>query len=117
MATMKKGRTEVVTFRLTAAERSRLAAAAASASMSESAYLRALIDGSAEKIVQIPIDGSRLDAISHELKKSGTNLNQIARRTNRGERIAPAEFAAAMDEHRTAAKRLSDFIDETRPAR
>lgn len=114
---MKDGRTSVVTFRLTAPERERLASAAASASMTESAYLRALIDGSAERIVQIPIDGARLDAISHELKKSGTNLNQIARRTNRGDRIAPAEFASAMEEHRAAARALSDFIDETRPAR
>ena len=107
-------RSKIITFRLTPAEHRRLNAAARSAAVTESAYLRALIDGRTVKIIQLDIDGGALDSIMHELKKSGTNLNQIAHKLNRGGRSIPEELAQAMSAHRIAAEKLSAFIDETR---
>lgn len=112
---MSANKTELVAFRLTPSDRRRLSAAAASASMSESAYIRAVLSGRGVTIVQIPIDGARLDALMRELKKSGTNLNQIARWVNRGGKPAPGELAAAMAAHRAVVDAVYDFIDETRP--
>lgn len=112
---MDNNKTELVAFRLTPAERRELASAAASASMSESQYIRALLSGRTVQLVQLPIDGARLDEVNHELKKSGTNLNQIAYRLNRSDNTALAEVADVLAAHRAAAKNLSDLIDETRP--
>ncbi len=112
---MTDKRTERVTFRLTEAELKGLHSAAASAHMSESEYIRVLLSGNAVQIIQLPIDGARLDEIRHELKKCGTNINQISYRFNIGDAVAVDEFNNTMRAHRAALQHLTDFIDETRP--
>lgn len=111
------GKTARFELRLSPSEAATLDRSARRAGLSRSDYVRSLIDGRTVRLVQANIDAERLDALLHELKKQGSNLNQIARRMNRGERIAPDEFAAMVEEHREAARKVADFIDETRPGK
>lgn len=104
-------------LRLEPSERATLERAARKAGMTPSSYIRALISGKRVQIVQLDVDGKRLDEAMHELKKSGTNLNQIARYLNRGRAtLSQDELDDAMRAHRDAAERLASLIDETRPA-
>lgn len=111
----KDNKTEFVAFRLTPAERRKLASASASANMTESAFIRALLSGRIVRLVQVSIDGARLDALHLTLKRTGGLLNQLARMANRGQKAPSAELDVALLAHRKAASDLSDFIDETRP--
>lgn len=103
--------------RMTPDEAARLDRSAKKAGLSRSDYVRSLIDGRTVQLVQVNVDVSRFDAILHELKKSGTNLNQLAHRLNRGESATLAEFNAMVEEHKRAARKVADFIDEIRPRR
>lgn len=110
----KSQRTNRLTFRLTPEEKALLHSAAASARLTESSYIRLLLANNEANVTRINIDGARLDGIMHELKKSGTNLNQLAHRTNRGTSIPREELVATLHAHRAVVGKLSGFIDETR---
>ena len=77
--------------------------------MSPSAYLRALATEGRRPVV---VDLGRVDDVLHELKKSGTNLNQIAHHLNRGDRFALAEVSDALESHRRAASAVEALVEE-----
>lgn len=108
-------------IRLSAAERQKLRRAARRAGLSMSDYVRSIInadDGSgAVQFVQMNVDEKRLDDLLHELKKSGTNLNQIAYKLNARGDIDLGEFSDAIRRHGRAASDVTDFIEELRPRR
>lgn len=108
-------------IRLSAAERQKLQRAARRAGLSMSDYVRSIInadDGSGTvQLVQMNVDEKRLDDLLRELKKSGTNLNQIAYKLNARGDIDLGEFGEAVRRHRRAASDVSDFIEELRPRR
>lgn len=68
-------------FRLTEAEAVRLAKHAAKAGVTESDYVRTLINDPAHVFVT---EGGTLRGIYRELKRQGVNLNQIAYAVNAG---------------------------------
>lgn len=108
-------------IRLSAAERQKLQRTARRAGLSMSDYVRSIIsadDGSGTvRLVQVNVDEKRLAELLHELKKSGTNLNQIAYKLNARGDIDLGEFGEAVSRHRRAASDVSDFIGELRPRR
>ena len=63
------------------------------------------------------VDEKRIADLLHELKKSGTNLNQIAYKLNARGDIDLGEFGEAVRRHRQAASDVSDFMEELRPRR
>lgn len=83
-------------------------------------YVRSIInadDGSGTvQLVQMNVDEKRIADLLHELKKSGTNLNQIAYKLNARGDIDLGEFGEAVRRHRQAASDVSDFMEELRPA-
>lgn len=111
------GKTERFEVRMTPAEAKLLDKSAKSAGLSRSDYVRSLIDGRTVQLVQVNVDAKRFDDLLHELKKSGTNLNQIAYRLNSRGDIDLAEFARAVERHKQAASAVTEFIDEIRPVR
>lgn len=108
-------------IRLTTAERQKLQRTARRAGLSMSDYVRSIInadDGSGTvQLVQVNVDEKRLADLLHELKKSGTNLNQIAYKLNARGDIDLGEFGEAVRRHTQAASDVSDFIEELRPRR
>lgn len=116
-ARKKDGKSVRFECRMSPREAAVLDRSARRAGLSKSDYVRSLVDGRTVHLLQLNIDGERFDALLHELKKSGTNVNQIARRLNRGDKVVPEEFSAMLAEHREAARKVSDFIDEIRPGR
>lgn len=106
-------------IRLGEAELRKLRRCASRAGLSMSAYVRSLINadagGSAVRIVQLNVDEAKLDALLHEMKKQGTNLNQIAYRLNARGSVDGAELHAALERHSEAASALADLIDGLRP--
>ena len=107
-------KTDRFEIRLTEAERNWLSDMAESAAMSESQYVRCLINDFSPKIKRLNIDESRLDEVSRELKRIGSNLNQLTRRVNSGVPVAPEDMAAALESHHAVAIKLSELIEETR---
>lgn len=104
-----------ITVRITEQARSALCAAARSAGMGLSEYLRALIEGRTLDVVVTNVDGGRLDRLTLELKRSGSNLNQIAHCLNRGDRVSAEELTDVLGTHRRVLSEVSSFIEETRP--
>jgi len=65
-----------------------------------------------------PLDRRTALAIEEQLRKVGTNLNQIARRYNSGQVVADAELAAALEAVTEVLARTSrTFRDTSRAAR
>ncbi|BAK45827.1 hypothetical protein [Eggerthella sp. YY7918] len=108
-------KSEWFALRLSQGEKKKLERAATSAHMTKSEYVRSLIAGSSVQIIQLNIDGKRLDELLYALKKSSSNLNQIAYRANKGDIPDLREVQETLAFHRFAAETLSRFIDETRP--
>ncbi len=108
-------------IRLSSAERQKLQRSAKRAGLSMSDYVRSIInidDGRGTiQLVQINVDEKRLEDLLHELKKTGTNLNQIAHKLNARGDIDLGELGEVMRRHRQAAIDVSDFMDELRPRR
>ena len=108
-------------IRLSSAERQKLQRSAKRAGLSMSDYVRSIInadDGSGTvQLVQMNVDEKRIADLLHELKKSGTNLNQIAYKPNARGDIDLGEFGEAVRRHRQAASDVSDFMEELRPRR
>lgn len=91
-------------FRFTEAEASVLARHAAKAGVTESEYVRRLIVDPAHVFVS---DANLLEAIYRELKRQGTNLNQIALAAN-SRKQDPADIDAVRRYGAAVAATLTD---------
>ena len=79
---------QIITFRCTTGEKATITSRAKRAGMSTSAYLRSMaLTG------KIVIKDAKTDmALLYQLKKIGTNLNQIARKFNGTGKVQPSEL-------------------------
>ena len=103
-------------FRLTSAEAARLSKHAAKAGVTESDYVRTLINDPSHVFVT---EGDVLRDVYRELKRQGVNLNQIAYVVNAGrasslDRSALDSLAKRISD---ALAKLSDIIDAMKKAR
>ena len=106
-------------IRLSEPELRKLRRSASRAGLSMSAYMRSLISVGAEggiiRLVQLNVDEAKLGALLHEMKKQGTNLNQIAYKLNAQGDVDATELHAALELHAETALALSSLIDGLRP--
>lgn len=108
-------RTERLDVRLTPDEKREMKERARTAGMSASSYVRAsAIEGG---YAPPQVDAEGLNELLHQVKKLGTNLNQIAHRLNRGDDVPRGEVSAALERHREAALGLERLIDDARRPR
>ena len=108
-------RTERLDVRLTPGEKREIGARAKAAGMSASSYVRAsAIEGGYEPP---QVDAKELNELLHQVKKLGTNMNQIAYRLNGGDAVPRGEVSAALERHRRAALGLERLVDDARGRR
>lgn len=116
---MKKDR--YLSIRLSEQERRSLRRSAKRAGLTVSAYVRAIADADADggivRVVRLDVDEGSLGALLHEMKKQGTNLNQIAFRLNAKGSVDAAELHDVLQRQKEALAALSALVDETRPHR
>ena len=108
-------RAERLAMRLTSSEKRAIEAMAAAAGMSASAYIRSAALGNGYEPPQV--DANELNELLHQIKKLGTNMNQIAYRLNRSDVVTHDEISAALGRHKEAALRLEGLIDDARGPR
>lgn len=108
-------KTERLETRLTTKEKQAIEAMAANAGMSASAYVRAAALGNGYDPPKV--DAKKLNELLHQVKKLGTNMNQIAYRLNRNDIVSSDEIGAALDRHKKAALGLEQLIDDARGPR
>lgn len=108
-------KTKRLETRLTEKEKQAVETMAANADMSASAYVRAAVLGSGYEPPQV--DAKQLNELLHQVKKLGTNMNQIAYRLNRSDIVSSDEIRAALDRHKKAARGLEQLIDDARGTR
>lgn len=108
-------KTERLETRLTEKEKRAVEAMAANAGMSASAYVRAAALGNGYDPPQV--DAKQLNELLHQVKKLGTNMNQIAYRLNRSDIVSSDEIIAALNRHKEAARGLEQLIDDARGPR
>lgn len=108
-------KTERLEVRLTEKEKRAVEAMAANADMSASSYVRAAVFGNAYEPPQV--DARQLNELLHQVKKLGTNMNQIAYRLNRNDIVPSDEIAAALGRHKQTARNLEQLIDDARGPR
>lgn len=90
----KENRTRIVQFRLTEADYDRLKREADKAGIVPNECARVKATGRALTIRQTP---ELPFAVTYELGRIGSNLNQIARRLNMTDEYEPSELAAACE--------------------
>ncbi len=108
-------RTERIEVRLTPEEKQAMKSMADAAGMSASSFLRASAIGDGYEPPQV--NAKQLNELLHQIKKLGTNMNQIAYRLNRGDDVSHSEISAALARHRKAALDLERLIDDARGPR
>lgn len=113
----RNGKTERLVVRMSRDDMSALAAAASSAGLSKSEYVRSLIGGERLEVLRLDIDPEVLPALLLEMKRQGNNLNQLAMRANRRSPIDPAEVSSALAACRGAAASVMQAIEDSRPHR
>jgi hypothetical protein len=96
----RRRRGQIVAVRFDADEYSRIQAAARLADATAAAYLRAagLKRPVAAKRIEAPIAPADLRKLLGEINKIGSNLNQLARLSNRGLPVLDADLDAALIE-------------------
>lgn len=104
-------------MRMTPAEAEALRRDAADAGMTQSDYVRALV--AKKRIrkpapIQLNIDKAALVEVSHVIKKTSSNLNQLMHYANAGKYIDPAEVERNVRANRAAVAKLGSLIDEAR---
>lgn len=106
-------------IRLSEAELRKLRRSASRAGLSMSAYIRSLISAGAEggtiRLVQLNVDEAKLGALLHEMKKQGTNLNQIAYKLNARGDVDVTELHVALERSKETAAALSGLMADLRP--
>ena len=101
-------RTETLHIRMTEGEREALRDAACAARLTEAQYVRARVCYTRARILSV--DDATLREVLAEMRREGTNLNQIARRVNS---LSDHELAREADAIASALGSLASLQDET----
>jgi hypothetical protein len=97
-------REKVAHIRLSEAEFSAVKAAADRASLSVSAFVRALaLEGAGERPFLSPADRAIIQLLGQDMRAVGNDLNQVARALNAGRSVDRSRLAAAIDDARAIA--------------
>ncbi|MFU0505751.1 plasmid mobilization protein [Pseudaminobacter sp. NGMCC 1.201702] len=97
-------REKIAHVRLSEAEFAAVKAAADRASLSVSAFVRALaLEGAGEKPFLCPADKAIIQLLGQDMRSVGNNLNQVVRALNAGRSVDCSYLAAAIDDARAIA--------------